>query len=286
MTHVVAWLPGVGDGAALILVSNVAALVATALMFVLVRQEPADTDLARRSIWYLSLAPAAFVLVMGYAESVLLCLFLGCFLALRRGDEERPNFALAGLFGFGAALTRPIGVLVALVIAVELIRWWARLQPGPRRVGLLAVAAPFLGLAAFLGWADHVVGDAWAPLRVQLESSHHGGVSDPFATLFDDAKGLLHHHARHRTPRAVGAAGRGVAGGVLAAVARLLHRPGPGHFGRGPGRRQPRFLRALCPERLPAGHCRRRAGAGTATGESRPGPALGRPGGIRPAGLP
>ena len=56
MTHAVAWLPGVGDGAALILVSNVAALVATALLFVLVRRETADTDLARRSIWYLSLA--------------------------------------------------------------------------------------------------------------------------------------------------------------------------------------------------------------------------------------
>jgi hypothetical protein len=193
MTHAVAWLPGVDDGAALILVSNVAALVATALLFVLVRRETADTDLARRSIWYLSLAPAAFVLVMGYAESVLLCLFLGCFLALRRG-EDRPNFALAGLLGFGAALSRPIGVLVALVIAVELIRWWARLRPGPRRVGLIAVAAPFLGLAAFLGWADHVVGDVWAPLRVQLESSHHGGVSDPFTTLFDDARGLVHHH--------------------------------------------------------------------------------------------
>ena len=85
---------------------------------------------------------------------------------------------------------------------MELIRWWARLQTGPRRVGLLAVAAPFLGLAAFLGWADHVVGDVWAPLRVQLESSHHGGVSDPFATLFDDARGLSHTtSAPHSTCR-------------------------------------------------------------------------------------
>jgi hypothetical protein len=39
-----------------------------------------------------------------------------------------------------------------------------------------------------------VVGDVWAPLRVQLESGHHGGVSDPFSTLLDDARGLLHHH--------------------------------------------------------------------------------------------
>jgi hypothetical protein len=193
LTHGLAWLPGLGDGAALLLVSNAAALVATVLLFVLVRRETADPELARRSIWYLSLAPSAFVLVMGYAESVLLCLFLGCFLALRR-REARPNFALAGLLGFGAALTRPIGVLVALVVVVELIRWWTRLLPGPRRVGVAAVAAPFLGVAAFFGWADHVVGDLWSPLRVQLESSHRGGISDPFVTLFDDARGLLHHH--------------------------------------------------------------------------------------------
>jgi hypothetical protein len=197
VTHALAWLPGLSDGAALVLLSNVAALVATVLLFALVRRETGDEGVARRSIWFLSLAPAAFVLVMGYAESVLLCFVLGCFLALRPGKASgagRPNFALAGLLGFGAALTRPIGVLVALAIAVELVRWWTRLGAGPRRVGLVATAAPVVAVVAFLGCAAHVVGDFWAPLRVQLESTHHGGLSDPFATLFDDARGLLHHH--------------------------------------------------------------------------------------------
>jgi len=59
---------------------------------------------------------------------------------------------------------------------------------------LAATAAPLLGVLAFLGWASHVVHDLWAPLRVQLESSHHGGLSDPFATLLHDARDLLHHH--------------------------------------------------------------------------------------------
>ena len=44
------------------------------LLFVLVRRETGDAAVARRSIWVLSLLPAAFVLVMGYAESVLLVL--------------------------------------------------------------------------------------------------------------------------------------------------------------------------------------------------------------------
>ncbi|MGP0029930.1 MAG: mannosyltransferase family protein [Acidimicrobiales bacterium] len=193
LTRALATLPGISDGTALIVLANAAAFVATVLLFALVRRETGRDDVARRSIWFLSLAPAAFVLVMGYAESLLLCFSLGCFLALRRG-EERPNFALAGLLGFGAALTRPIGVLLALVVATELVRWWIRLGTGPRRMGLAAVLAPLLGLVAFLAWADHVVGDLWAPLRVQLESTHHGGLSDPFATLVDDARGLLHHH--------------------------------------------------------------------------------------------
>ncbi len=195
VTHALAWLPGVDDGAALLVLSNVAALAATALLFVLARRESGDVALARRSLWLLSLGPAAFVLVMGYAESTLLCLTIGCFLALRpAGGSRRPHFGVAALLGFGAALTRPIGVLVALAVVVELVRWWPRLGRRGRLAGLGATAAPLVGVAAFLLWADHVVGDLWSPLRVQLESAHHGGWSDPFVTLSDDARGVLHHH--------------------------------------------------------------------------------------------
>jgi hypothetical protein len=202
LTHVVAWLPGVTDGAALLVVSNVAAFVATVLLFALVRRETGDPLVARRAIWFLSLSPAAFVLVMGYAESTLLCLSVGCFLALRpapapgpaHGPDRRPNFALAGVLGFAGALTRPIGVLLALVVAVELVRWWIRLGRRQRVTGLVATAAPLLGLAAFGVWAHHEVSDFWAPLRVQFESAHHGGLSDPFVTLAHDARGVFHHH--------------------------------------------------------------------------------------------
>ena len=199
LTHALAWLPGLGDGAALIIIANLAALLATVLLFVLVRREmgAADPDIARRAIWFLSLAPAAFVLVMGYAESTLLCLSLGCFLALRPPPgrpAQRPHFALAALLGFAATLTRPVGVLLALAVLPELVRWWARMGRNQRLAGMLAVVAPPLGLVAFLVWAHHVVGDLWAPLRVQLESAHHGGLADPFVTVYHDAQGLLHHH--------------------------------------------------------------------------------------------
>jgi hypothetical protein len=85
-------------------------------------------------------------------------------------------------------------VLLALAVAAEVVRWWQRLGRGERVAGLAAVAAPFVGLLAFLAWSKHTVGDWLAPLRVQLQSSHHGGLSDPFATLYHDATGVLHHH--------------------------------------------------------------------------------------------
>jgi hypothetical protein len=195
LTHALAWLPGLSDGAALVLLSNVAAFVATVLLFALVRRETGDALVARRAVWFLSLSPAAYVLVMGYAESTLLCLSIGCFLALRpAGPVARPNFALAGVLGFVGALTRPIGVLLAVAVVVELVRWWVRIGRGQRLAGLGATIAPLLGLLAFGLWAHHEVGDLFAPLRVQVESSHHGGLSDPFVTLFHDAKGLFHRH--------------------------------------------------------------------------------------------
>ena len=198
LAHGLAWVPGLDDGSALVLLANVAALAATALLYVLVCRETGDARTARRALWLLCLLPASFVLVMGYAESVLLVLAIGCFLAVRppagEGTRARPHFAVAGVLAFAAALTRPIGVLLALAVAAELVRWWPRLGRGERVAGLGATAAPFLGVLAFLAWSKHTVNDWWAPLRVQLQGSHHGGLADPLATLYDDAKGVLHHH--------------------------------------------------------------------------------------------
>ena len=223
VAHGLAWLPGLGAGSALVLLANVAAFAATAMLYLLVRREVADPAVARRAVWVLSLLPAGFVLVMGYAEAVFLVFAIGCFLALRPpggarraaagvgvgagadggadvgvdGTELpalRPHFAVAGVLAFGAALTRPIGILLVLAVGAELVRWWTRLGRAERVAGLAALAAPFIAFVAFLAWAKHTVHDWWAPLRVQLQGSHHGGLSDPLATLYHDAKGVAHHH--------------------------------------------------------------------------------------------
>jgi hypothetical protein len=226
--RVLAAFPGVSAGTALLLIANVSALVATALLRVLVLRETGDARLAGRSVWLLSLIPPAFVLVMGYAEAMLLVCTVGCFLAIRRGavptcPPGHPNPASSGggdptmpidgapavrssplgagpawwaaaVLGLAAGLTRPLGVLLVLPVAVETVRRWPRADGKERLAAMAAVAGPVIGTGIFLGWSWGVFGDALLPLRVQTQAGHHGGLSDPLRTLVDDARGVFHHH--------------------------------------------------------------------------------------------
>ena len=70
--RVLGWIPGIGVGTALIVISNLCALVAMAALVVLVRRDLGDRALARRSVWLLALAPSAYSLVLGYADAALL----------------------------------------------------------------------------------------------------------------------------------------------------------------------------------------------------------------------
>ncbi len=74
---------GIPAHAAVVIVSNISALIAGMLLFILARRETRDTALAVRSTWFFALAPAAFVLVMGYTEATTIALAIGMFLALR-----------------------------------------------------------------------------------------------------------------------------------------------------------------------------------------------------------
>jgi len=185
---------GLPDTAGVVLVANVGALVGTVLLVVLVQRETGDERLARRTAWVLSLAPPAFCLVLGYAEGPLLALTVGCFLCIRPAASARPAWWWAAGLGYAAALTRPLGVLVAVAVLVEGGRRWQR-AAGRERLGMLAaLAAPPAGIITFLGWSAAADGDFWLPLRIQTSAGHHGGLSDPATTVFHDAEGVLHHH--------------------------------------------------------------------------------------------
>jgi Mannosyltransferase (PIG-V) len=187
MARVVGGLPGVGAGAALLIVTNAAALVAGAMAYRLTLNETGDEATARRAVWILMLAPPAFVLVMGYSEPLLLVTTIGSFMALRSR-----NWSSATLAGVLAGLTRPVGVLLVLPAAIEAGRGWGGATAGERARRAGAVAAPLAGCAAYLGWSWLTEGSFWLPLSEQLTPPHRGGIADPLATIGRDVGYLVH----------------------------------------------------------------------------------------------
>ncbi len=183
-------LPGVGTGTALIVVANVASLLALAALLLLVRHDLGDADLARRSVWLLALAPSAYAMVLAYSDALLLLCSLVTFLGIRTG-----RWWWAAAAGLAAGADRPLGVLLVVPVAVEL---WSRrdtLSGAGRRVaGLAALVAPAVGAGAFLVWVDHRFGNAWLPLTVQQQGGHRGQLAVPFDAMGHDVASALHGH--------------------------------------------------------------------------------------------
>jgi len=170
-----------------VLVANLAAFTAFAVLYHLVVVELRDEAVARRAVWVLALAPPAFVLAMGYAESLLLLTTILAFLGLRQR-----NYPLAIAAGFLAGLCRPVGVLLVVPAAIEAMRNWHAVSNRERTYGLGAVLAAPIGAAAYLGWVQVTLGDFLLPLREQMSPNHRGRFADPFVTLARDANDLVH----------------------------------------------------------------------------------------------
>jgi hypothetical protein len=122
--------------------------------------------IARGAVLGVALFPTGFFLLAPYAEGLFLALSVGAFLCARQG-----RWWLAGACGFGVALTRTQGVLLALPLIYEYVRQrgsagWV-LGTGGRAPDIRAVTplAPLLGFAvvtlywrAALGEGGGVVG--------------------------------------------------------------------------------------------------------------------------------
>ncbi|HUY64227.1 MAG TPA: glycosyltransferase 87 family protein [Acidimicrobiales bacterium] len=189
VARAMAVVTGLGPGTAVVMLANVSALAAAAVVSGLARSETGDDALARRAAWFLCLAPPAFTFVMGYAEASFVALAAGAVWALRR----RRWWWASGL-GAAAALTRPIGVLLVAAAVVEAARQW-RQSPGRERLARLgAVGGPVAGCGAFLAWVGWRYGDWLAPLRIQEEGGLRGRVTDPLQTLVHDGRLLVTGH--------------------------------------------------------------------------------------------
>jgi hypothetical protein len=183
LARAVAWVPGVTAGFAVVLVANVFALIAGGLVFELARREGRSLATARRAVWILYLAPSAFVLVMGYAESTLMTAALIALLALRS-----KHWWIAAAAGLVAGLTRPVGVLLAVPALVE--AWQARRAVTRSQIAgtIAAIVAPAAGAGAYLLWAEHRTHDLFYPVSVQQISTSRGGWVDPFRAVWRAGK--------------------------------------------------------------------------------------------------
>ncbi len=183
------WLPGLGPGPALVIVSNFCSLAAMAALVLLVRHDRGP-ELARRSVWLLALAPAAYSLVLGYADGPLLLCAVVALLGARTGRWWWT--ALAGLVG---GLVRPVGILLVVPALVEV---WRQRKVGATPAGwaarVAAVMAPLAGTGSYLAWVNAQYGDPWLPFRVQQQTGHRGAVRSPFPAMGHNLLSVVHGH--------------------------------------------------------------------------------------------
>ncbi|HEX5949643.1 MAG TPA: mannosyltransferase family protein [Actinomycetota bacterium] len=165
-----------------LLVSNAALLGALTLLYDLTRSEISDTA-ARTTIVLLCVFPTSFFFFAPYTESLFLLLAVAALWAARRG-----RWWLAAAAGFGAALTRNIGVVVALALLAEAIQ---RRAEGDRELlgGLAAAAATGAGTLSYLLFWQARTGDWLAPIHQQ--ANWERVFSWPWNTLADATRNAI-----------------------------------------------------------------------------------------------
>jgi len=176
LIRVVSFLIGGHPFAASLLVSNGAFLGALMMLYVLTRSELTE-ETARRSVLYAATFPTALFFFAPYSESLFLLLVLVAFWGARRGRWEVAGTA-AGL----AALTRNLGVVLVLALAVEAIHQSLATRPWRMPIrSLLWSLPPVITTLAYLAFWKHLSGDWLAPIHQQAYWQRH--LTDPVVTV-------------------------------------------------------------------------------------------------------
>jgi hypothetical protein len=172
--------PIFGAIAAAVLISNICLFLSLVLLDRLVRLEVdggTGETAGLAACAALLLHPSSLFLSAVYAESLFLALSIGVFLGARSG-----RFAIAGVLGGLATLTRPFGVLLALPVVWE---WWvwrrgaddAETRRARNLSGLWVLCVP-AAIAGYMLFSRRVFGDALALLHRQ--ERWRGGLSGPW----------------------------------------------------------------------------------------------------------
>jgi hypothetical protein len=165
-------------GPVLVVVANACSLALLVFVRRLVLFEGRGQGVATRAVWLSALFPSAFVLVWGYAEALMLAAVVGGFWAARKHA-----WGWAAVAGVVAAASRPLGVLFAVPVAIELVRAWPASETRERVSGAAAVLAPVVTAGAYLAWVRSEYGDGLLPFRVQDDL--RVTTINPFARLWD-----------------------------------------------------------------------------------------------------
>ena len=177
------FIPG-SAAVSLILIANIASLITLMAIKKLVLIEKGSEELAKRSVWLLSVFPSAFVLTWAYAESLFLALSIFCFVALRKEQWKIVIFC-----SFAAALVRPTGLLLTIPIFCAIWESWKINQRKMSFQSIVALISGPVGSGIYILWASLHFDELFAPIKAQ--ESFRGSFVDPFSRVIKGVSRVL-----------------------------------------------------------------------------------------------
>jgi hypothetical protein len=176
-----------------LVLANLFFYLALVILYALLSEE-FESTVARNALYYLAFYPYALFFFAGYTESLFLLLCVATFFFLQRGSTL--DWWCAGLCGFLAALTRSLGIVLAVPFLVLFLqRFWlyGHYQETTWRQKLLAIAPVVLiplGVVVYILYLGYTKGD---PLLFSTEeaASWNRHLSAPWSGIFFAFRGLF-----------------------------------------------------------------------------------------------
>lgn len=174
LIRVLGWITG-SNYISAVIISNTCIILTCIFLYRLVRMSFGD-ELALRSIRYLFLFPASFILSGVFSESLLLALAVMCFYY-----AKKEKWLCAGILGLLVSLTRSNGVFILLPVLYEYLKTKGfNLMRIGRDISYLSLI-PF-GLFIFAGYCYYLTGDLSAYVHAK-ESTFRLTLNNPINTL-------------------------------------------------------------------------------------------------------
>lgn len=174
LIRILGWVVG-NNYISAVIISNTCIILTCVFLYKLVRSSLGE-DAALRSIRYLFLFPASFILSGVFSESLLLTLVIMCFYY-----AKKEKWLFVGILGFLVSLTRSNGVFILLPMLYEYLKAKRfNLKKIRRDISFLSLI-PF-GLFVFAGYCYYLTGDFSAYVHAK-ETTFRLTLNNPINTL-------------------------------------------------------------------------------------------------------